>query len=275
MLNNWPMGFYHPATLVKDAQRHGLRVLPVDVTRSEWRCTVEEVVRLLGCYVVKSEGSEPRRTNNLSLRLGLRFVSGLREEAAQRIVAARTEAPFESIADVAIRADLRDDELQALAHTGAFAPFGLTRREAMWQAAAIPKGPLLRFRDARRGGYENRSEPDSERDGSVWNASRQKVVSRSAGLATGNAIGARVLSAEQPSAQRGAIRSQQSDATRSGVGGGQHRGRKREGVETGLRELLRVAQGSLRELETYLLLLPSIQLTSSERVTPLLSKWTR
>ena len=48
MLNNWPMGFYHPATLVKDAQRHGLRVLPIDVTRSEWRCTLEQGVRGLG-----------------------------------------------------------------------------------------------------------------------------------------------------------------------------------------------------------------------------------
>ena len=57
LLNNWPMGFYHPATLVKDAQRRGLRFLPVDVTRSEWGCALEgggEVVRLLGCYVVRS-----------------------------------------------------------------------------------------------------------------------------------------------------------------------------------------------------------------------------
>src|SRR4029077_6111756 len=43
MLNNWPLGFYHPATLVKDAQRHGLRVLPIDVTRSRWRCTLETI----------------------------------------------------------------------------------------------------------------------------------------------------------------------------------------------------------------------------------------
>src|SRR6266704_2497644 len=43
MLNNQPMGFYHPATLVKDAQRHGLKVWPVDVTRSNWECTIESV----------------------------------------------------------------------------------------------------------------------------------------------------------------------------------------------------------------------------------------
>src|SRR5205814_8270153 len=52
MLNNWPLGFYHPATLVKDAQRHGLRVLPVDVMRSNWKCSLEQGVRVLGCYAV-------------------------------------------------------------------------------------------------------------------------------------------------------------------------------------------------------------------------------
>ncbi len=60
LLNNQPMGFYHPAVLIKDAQRHGLRVLPIDITRSEWDCTLE----------------------NLNLRLGLRYVKGLRAEAA-------------------------------------------------------------------------------------------------------------------------------------------------------------------------------------------------
>ena len=61
LLNNQPMGFYHPAVLVKDAQRHGLRVLPVDVNVSDWDCTIEGEER--------------------ALRLGLRFVRGLRAEA--------------------------------------------------------------------------------------------------------------------------------------------------------------------------------------------------
>ncbi len=126
MLNNWPLGFYHPATLVKDAQRHGLRVLPIDVTRSNWKCTIEET-----------------RDQKLSLRLGLRYVSGLREEAARRIEAERAKAPFVSVADVATRCQLRDNELATLAHLGAFAAFGLTRREALWQAAAVPRGPLF------------------------------------------------------------------------------------------------------------------------------------
>ena len=63
ILNNQPMGFYNPQTLVKDAQRHGLRVLPVDVTVSEWLCTIEE------------------RDGELCLRLGMNYVKGLRQAA--------------------------------------------------------------------------------------------------------------------------------------------------------------------------------------------------
>jgi error-prone DNA polymerase len=114
LLNAWPMGFYHPATVVKDAQRHGVEVRPVDVTRSGWKCTMED------------------RT----LRLGLRFVLGLREEAAQRMVAGR---PLGSVAEAAQRGGLRQNEIDALAHAGAFAPFGLARREALWQAAAAER----------------------------------------------------------------------------------------------------------------------------------------
>ncbi len=120
MLNNWPLGFYHPATLVKDAQRHGLRVLPIDVMRSGWKCSLE------------------RGGGALALRLGLRYVTGLRQEVGERIEAARNAAPFVSLADVAARVALRDDELERLAHIGAFAVFGLSRREALWQAAALP-----------------------------------------------------------------------------------------------------------------------------------------
>ncbi len=66
LLNNWPMGFYHPATVVKDAQRHGLRVKPVDVMRSDWNCTIEAA-----------------EENQLSLRIGLRYVRGLQQAAAE------------------------------------------------------------------------------------------------------------------------------------------------------------------------------------------------
>jgi error-prone DNA polymerase len=144
LLNNWPMGFYHPATLVKDAQRHGLHVLPVDVTISNWKCALD---RTAG-----SAGGPPAGAGwgggTCALRLGLRYVAGLRVDAGERIEAARAAAPFTSIDDVAHRAALRDDELQTLAHAGAFAVFGLTRRAAMWQATAVSRDPL--FREGRR-----------------------------------------------------------------------------------------------------------------------------
>jgi error-prone DNA polymerase len=126
MLNNQPMGFYSPAILIKDAQRHGLRVLPVDVMRSEWECTVEGL------------GGEAR------LRLGLRYAKGLHEEAGRAIVQGR---PFSSVDDLALRVtELRKDELNRLAEIGALNSLDrLHRRDALWQAqrAILPVGPLL------------------------------------------------------------------------------------------------------------------------------------
>ncbi len=125
MLNNQPMGFYSPAILIKDAQRHGLRVLPVDVAVSDWPCTVEE----------------------RNLRLGLRYARGLREDTARAILRARAERPFTSVDDLAVRVpQLRRDELNRLAEIGALNPLDrLHRRDALWQAqrAVLPVGPLL------------------------------------------------------------------------------------------------------------------------------------
>ncbi len=115
LLNNQPMGFYSPATITKDAQRHGLKMLPVDVTCSEWLCSLEAVVS--GRWPVASEtttGETP------ALRLGLRYVRGLREEAAQALVRERMRAPFTSIHDLTRRVpELRKDELTTLAEIGA------------------------------------------------------------------------------------------------------------------------------------------------------------
>src|SRR6202167_4074696 len=78
MLNNQPIGFYRPATSVKDAQRHGLKVLPIDVTKSDWQCTLERVERApTPAFSEVDEGPV--------LRLGLRYVRGLREDAAQAL----------------------------------------------------------------------------------------------------------------------------------------------------------------------------------------------
>src|SRR4029077_914558 len=239
LLNNQPMGFYHPATLVKDAQRHGLKILPIDVTKSDWKCTLESVVSReesvasrqssvvsdaqaiscqpsavshqssaishtreghgfsraasasnstalaaevegarsspptvtlvnrfiagqgfdhsaetshstevpwdeIGSYGrskhgtnpqpeiknLKSPNSEPTSASwetkdlstekTLALRLGLKYVRGLRESAAQALVRERSLAPFQSIHDLTRRVpELRKDELTTLAEIGA------------------------------------------------------------------------------------------------------------------------------------------------------------
>jgi error-prone DNA polymerase len=140
LLNAWPMGFYHPATLVKDAERHGVHVLPVDVNHSGWKC----------------------RWENGAVRLGLRFVKGLREVAGKAIEQAgvipsredersahthggslatlgMTARPFESADDFQRKTRLRDDQLTKLAYAGALGSLGLTRRAALWQAARVAK----------------------------------------------------------------------------------------------------------------------------------------
>jgi error-prone DNA polymerase len=139
MLNNQPMGFYPPAILIKDAQRHGLRVLPVDVTKSDWDCTLE-----IPPVPEPGRGSPARSPERFALRLGLRYARGLREEAGRAIVSAR---PFTSIDDLALRVpELRKNELSRLAEIGALNGLEeIHRRDALWQAqrAALPVGPLL------------------------------------------------------------------------------------------------------------------------------------
>ena len=133
LLNAWPMGFYHPATLIKDAQRHGVLFHPVDVQHSDWRSSW-----------VERPATTPGPAG--AVRLGLRFVRGLRREAGERLVASRAaEGPFRSTEDLARRVRLREDELATLASAGALASLGLTRREALWQASRVtrPVGPLL------------------------------------------------------------------------------------------------------------------------------------
>ncbi len=125
MLNNQPMGFYSPAILIKDAQRHGLRVLPVDIVKSDWLCTVE----------------------GRDLRLGLLYAKGLRAASGQAILRTRAARPFSSIDDLAVRVpELRKDEINRLAEIGALNTLdNMHRRDALWQAqrAILPVGPLL------------------------------------------------------------------------------------------------------------------------------------
>jgi error-prone DNA polymerase len=141
ILNAWPMGFYHPATLVNDAQRHGVQIRPVDVQTSGVRCHWEE--REL------AEGQRDPRTGTVppagAIRLGFRFVRGLRGRAGKLIEEERRRQPFASVDDLVQRCGLHADELATLAEIGALASFGFTRRAALWQVArsARPAGPLL------------------------------------------------------------------------------------------------------------------------------------
>ena len=244
LLNNQPMGFYSPATIVKDAQRHGLKLLPVDVTKSDWNCTLEPVLSsqfsVLGevasrqssvvgpedfedsaaerrqnaahranrgaAQEIKNQATEGRKktikesnekdpadshesskdhrqtTNDRApaLRMGLRYVRGLREEAARSLLLERTISPFKSIHDLTRRVpELRKPELTTLAEIGALNAVAsdqwsgasknfviptpeqtrgtrnsqLHRRDALWQIerAVRPSGPLL----------ESQPEPDA------------------------------------------------------------------------------------------------------------------
>ena len=173
LLNNQPMGFYHPSTLVKDAQRRGVRFHPIDVQLSDWDCTIE------------SDGA---------IRLGLRYVHGLRDQVGKAICRAAFSGPpnrglerparricpkcgcdddtmlervddrrwfcnncshdwstapgarrFKSLDELVARTGLRRDELVTLADIGALNAFGYDRRSALWQAerAVRPSGELF------------------------------------------------------------------------------------------------------------------------------------
>ena len=143
LLNGQPMGFYSPAVLVKDAQRHGVRVLPIDVNESDVRCTA-------GDMPGATLDAAPRAAS--SVRIGLKYVSELRAEAAARIAGERRrDGRFRSISEFVRRLQLQKSELDTLAEIGALNSLGdgIHRREALWQieSAWRPKGPLFAKQD--------------------------------------------------------------------------------------------------------------------------------
>lgn len=123
LLNSQPMGFYAPAQIVRDAQDHGVHVLPADVNHSEWDCTLEA-----------SPGS------GLALRLGLREVGGLAEAAGRRLADKRGDG-YSSPQSLWRRAGLDTKALEALARADAFGSMGLARREALWAVKALTAAP--------------------------------------------------------------------------------------------------------------------------------------
>jgi len=149
LLNNQPMGFYHPATLVKEAQRRGVHFAPIDVQHSNWLCTIESDT---------SNGASDRR-----VRLGLRYVNGLRKETGERIeqgspgsrgsqgsIGSQSSigsqgARFRSLDEFVACTGVRIDELRTLGEIGALNAFGHTRRSALWQVERVirPSGEMF------------------------------------------------------------------------------------------------------------------------------------
>jgi error-prone DNA polymerase len=129
LLNNQPMGFYSPATIIKDGNRRGVRFRPVCAMRSEYLCTIEP---------------------DNSIRLGFCVVQGFRAESAQKLIAERAEEPFLSLTHLKSRVPLNKSELRRLAEIGALNCFADHRRDALWDAERDlpPEADLFALNDA-------------------------------------------------------------------------------------------------------------------------------
>jgi error-prone DNA polymerase len=131
LLDSQPLGFYTASQLVQDARRHGVEIRPADVTASDWDCSLE-----------------PGAAGRPALRLGLRLIKGLGQDTAQRIVAARRQAPFLDREDFFRRCQPGKRERACLAEANALAPLAGHRRQALWHSLAplpqnlpLPLGP--------------------------------------------------------------------------------------------------------------------------------------
>jgi error-prone DNA polymerase len=143
LLNNQPMGFYTPATIVKDARRHGLKVQPVCVQKSTWRCAV---------------------VSDDTVRLGFCVVNGLRQEHAEELVRQRQDRQFDSLDDFKRRVLLSKEELRTLAELGALNCFANHRRAAMWEAEKTMHEDLLGSARVSRVGFGVSPKQSSRKD---------------------------------------------------------------------------------------------------------------
>ncbi len=132
LLNSQPMGFYSVSQLVQDAQRHGVQVRPVDINCSDWDCSLET-------------GED----SSAVLRLGLRLVKGLPEEAGRRIVGERERDEYRKVQELLDRACLKRGDLEVLATAGALRALSGDRHRARWAVAGAEK-PLPLFESVQR-----------------------------------------------------------------------------------------------------------------------------
>jgi error-prone DNA polymerase len=162
ILNAQPMGFYTPATLVEDAKRHGVQVLPIDINKSSWDCTLEVIADAgIGIGTRHARQREPKakpgakappspkgaegglrvgvggRCNQTGVRMGLRYVKGLGVVERERIES--VEPPHPNLATFVRQTRLNKKALHALAEAGAFECFGLNRRDAIWQVRSLSR----------------------------------------------------------------------------------------------------------------------------------------
>ncbi|MCA9754387.1 MAG: error-prone DNA polymerase [Candidatus Eisenbacteria bacterium] len=169
LLNAYPMGFYSPATIIEDARRHGVTVLPPDVAVSGWECSLEPMSRgvvafsddadtavqaganassggnvYAGANANSSRGGSGSFSDDVvslppksAVRLGLRYVKGLGERERTAFESARAEGCFQSIEDFAQRTQLEGKALSRLAEAGAFGSFEPERRQALWKVRAL------------------------------------------------------------------------------------------------------------------------------------------
>ena len=142
LLNSQPMGFYAPAQIVRDAREHGIEVLPVDVHGSEW-----------------DNSLEPMADGRHGLRLGFRQITGFRQEDAKGILRARGDRPWPDIATLQRKAGIGAGAVETLAAADAFGSMGFDRRQALWQARALPKDDPLPLFDVADGLIEGAERP--------------------------------------------------------------------------------------------------------------------
>jgi error-prone DNA polymerase len=142
LLNAQPMGFYSPATIVEDAKRHGIEIRPVDVSRSDWECTLEPAN--------ERDADRLPEERAFAVRVGLAYVKGLGAKEGQRILAAMKDPPSASLAEFVSRARLDEGALCALADGGALECFGIDRRTALWQVRGLVRPERLPLLESER-----------------------------------------------------------------------------------------------------------------------------
>lgn len=131
LLNSQPMGFYAPAQLIKDAQRHGVKVLPIDVNVSSYDCTLEFDQGYQKLDSPCQQAVEPK------LRIGFCLVKGMSEFGAKAITEARQSVIFKTIHDLVFRSGINKKDLESLAAADALKGLSGDRHRAFWQASGL------------------------------------------------------------------------------------------------------------------------------------------